>query len=78
MRKELEKLEHRRSNLQNDLMDGTITPQYYQDMKGIIEKDLVLIKDSLIDLQQQTSPFKIYIQKEVQVLENLLEYYSKS
>ncbi len=30
------------------------------------------------DLQQQTSPFKNYIQKEVPMLENLLEYYRKS
>ena len=48
-----------KSNLQNDLMDRTITPQYYQDMKGRVEKDRVLIKDKLTDLQQQTSLFKI-------------------
>ena len=30
------------------------------------------------DLQQQTSPFKVYIQKEVPMLENLLEFYRKS
>ena len=59
-------------------MDRTITSQDYQDMKGRVEKDLVLIKDKLTDLQQQTSPFKIYIQKEVPMLENLLEYYRKS
>ena len=47
-------------------------------MKGRVEKDLVLTKDKLTDLQQQTSPFKIYIQKEVPMLENLLEYYRKS
>jgi hypothetical protein len=47
-------------------------------MKGRIEKDLVLIKNKLTDLQQQTSPFKIYIQKEVPMSENLLEYYRKS
>lgn len=59
-------------------MDRTITPQDYQDMKGRVEKELVLLKDKLTDLQQQTSPFKIYIQKEVPMLENLLEYYRKS
>jgi site-specific DNA recombinase len=77
-RKELEKLELRKSNLQKDLMDRTITSQDYQDMKGRVEKDLVLFKVKLTDLQQQTSPFKIYIQKEVPMLENLLEYYRKS
>jgi hypothetical protein len=47
-------------------------------MKGMLEKDLVLIKDKLTDLQQQISPFKIYIQKEVPMLGNLLEYYRKA
>jgi hypothetical protein len=77
-RKELEKLELRKSNLQNDLMDRTITSQDYQDMKGRVDKDIVLVKDKLTDLQQQTSPFKAYIQKEVPMLENLLEFYRKS
>src|SRR5665647_2455477 len=77
-KKELEKLELRKSNLQNDLMDRTITPQDYQEMKGRVDKDLVLIKDNLINLQKQTSPFKNYIKKEAPMLENLLEYYRKS
>ncbi len=34
-------------------------------MRGRVEKDLDLIKDKLTDWQQQTSPFKIYLQKEV-------------
>ena len=50
-RKEQERLETSRSNLQNDLMDRTITPKDYQGMKGRVEKDLVLIKDKLTDLQ---------------------------
>jgi len=78
VRKELEKLELRKSNLQNDLMDRVITSQDYQDMKGRVEKDIILMKDRLTDLQQQTSPFKVYIHKEVPMLENLLEYYRKS
>ncbi len=35
-------------------------------------------KDKLTDLQQQISPFKFYIQKEVPMSENLLEFYRKS
>ena len=42
------------------------------------KKELVLLKDKLHELQQHISPFKIYIQKEVPMLENLLEYYRKS
>jgi hypothetical protein len=77
-RKELEKLELRKSNLQNDLMDRLITPQDYQEMKGRVDKDIILVKDKLTELQQEVSPFKIYIQKEVPMLENLLEFYRKS
>jgi Fe-S cluster assembly scaffold protein SufB len=77
-RKELEKLELRKSNLQNDLMDRVITSHDYQDMKGRVDKDIVLIKDKLTDLQQEVSPFRIYIQKEIPMLENLLEYYRKA
>jgi hypothetical protein len=77
-RKEQERLETRKANLQNDLMDRSITSQDYQDINGRVDKDLVLIKDKFIDLQQQTSPFKIYIQKEVPMLENFLKYYWKS
>jgi hypothetical protein len=69
----IEKLETRKSNLQNDLMDRTITSQDYQDMKGRVDKEIVLTKDKLDELQQEISPFKIYIQKEVPMLENLLE-----
>jgi hypothetical protein len=47
-------------------------------MKGRVDKELVLLKYKLTDLQQQTSPFKVYIQKEIPMLENLLEYYRKS
>ena len=67
-RKEQERLETRKANLQNDLMDRTFTPQDYQDMKGRVGKELVLLKDKLTDLQQQTSPFKIYIRRKCQCL----------
>ena len=78
MKKELEKLELRKSNLQNDFMDRIITSQDYQDMKGRLDKDIVLTREKLTELQQEVSPFKKYIQKEVPMMENLLEYYRKS
>lgn len=77
-KKELEKLETRKSNLQNDFMDRTITSQDYHDMKSRVEKELFQLKDKLTELQHKISPFKVYIQKEVPMLENLLEYYRKS
>lgn len=77
-KKEIEMLETRKSNLQNDLMDRTITSQDYQDMKGRVDKEIVLVKDKLTELQQAIPPFKVYLQKDVPMLENLLEYYRKS
>jgi hypothetical protein len=78
MNKELEKLELRKSNLQNDLMDRVITSQVYQDIIGRLDKDIALTREKLTELQQEVSPFKKYIQKEVPMMENLLEYYRKS
>jgi DNA invertase Pin-like site-specific DNA recombinase len=78
MKKELEKLELRKSNLQNDFMDRIITSQDYQDMKGRLDKDIVLTREKLTELQQKVSPFKKYIQIEVPMMENLLEHYRKA
>jgi site-specific DNA recombinase len=59
-------------------MDRVITSHDYQDMKRRVDKDIVLARDILTELQQETFPSKIYIQKEVPMLENLLEYNRKS
>jgi ABC-type phosphate transport system auxiliary subunit len=53
IRKEKERLETRKSNLQNDYMDRTILLHDYHDMKGRVDKELVLVKDKLISLQQK-------------------------
>lgn len=78
VKKELDKLELRKSNLQNDLMDRVISSEDYQEMKGRVEKDIVFMKDKLTELQQEISPFKRYIQKEIPMMENLMEFYRKS
>jgi hypothetical protein len=44
----------------------------------MLDKEAALTKSKLSELQQEVSPFKIYIQKEVPMLENLLEFYRKS
>jgi len=71
----IEKAEARKSNLQDLILDGTITPQDYQDMKGKVDKDLVLFKGILSGLMDQPSPYKTYISKTVPMLENLTGYY---
>jgi site-specific DNA recombinase len=57
------------------ILDGTISPQDYQDMKGKIDKDLVLFNSKLSGLTDKPSPYKTYISKTVPMLENLTGYY---
>jgi len=70
VKKDIEKAEDRKSKLQDLILDGTITSQDYQDMKGKIDKDLVLFKSNLSGLLDQPSPYKTYITKTVPMLEN--------
>ena len=72
--KDIEKAEARRSNLQDLILDGTITPQDYQDMKEKVDKDLVLSKSKLSGLMDQPSPYKTYISKTVPMLENITRF----
>jgi predicted nucleotidyltransferase len=58
-------------------MDHSNTPQDYQEIKGRVDKEIVPVKNKLTDLRQQTSHFKVYIQKEVPMMENLVEFYRK-
>jgi site-specific DNA recombinase len=70
-----QKAEARRKNLQDLILDGTISSQDYQDMKEKIDKDLVLFKSKLSGLMDQSSPYKTYISKTIPMLENLTGYY---
>ena len=47
-------------------------------MKDKVDKELVLVRAKLTELQRQKSPFKIYIQKEVPMLENIAEVHRVS
>ena len=78
LKKEIEKVEGRKSNLQKRLLDDEITPQDYQDMKKDIDKDLLSYKTKLEGLTQGMSPYKNYINKEIPMMENLLLFYRKS
>jgi site-specific DNA recombinase len=78
LRKDIEKAEARKSKLQNLILDATVTPQDYQDMKGKVEKDLVLFKSKLCGLMDQPSPYKTYISKTVPMLENLTGFYKEA
>jgi len=46
-------------------------------MKERVDKDLVLTKDKLAGIMNQSSPFKTYLNKELAILENIMEYSRK-
>jgi hypothetical protein len=60
------------------ILDGTISPQDYNDLKGKVDKDLVLFKSKLNGLLDQPSPYKTYITKTVPMLENLSGFYKQA
>jgi len=78
LKKEIEKVEGRKSNLQKRLLDNEITPQDYQDMKKDIDKDHLSYKTKLEGLTNGMAPYKNYINKEIPMMENLLLFYRKS
>jgi site-specific DNA recombinase len=78
LKKEIERNEQRKSNLQDRFLDSEITPQDYHDMKGKVEKEVILLKTRLSDITEKGSPYKTYISKTVPMLEDLVSYYRKA
>jgi hypothetical protein len=59
-------------------MDGEISPKDFHPMEQRTEKTLTGLEFKLKDLKKSTSPFKTFINKEVPMLENIVECYKKS
>lgn len=76
--KEIEKVKERITRLQDQFMDGNITPDDFSSMKQRTENTLTGLQLKLKNLKQTTSPFKTFINKEVPMLENITEYYKNS
>lgn len=75
---EIEKIQNRMITLQDQFLDGHISPKEYQSMKQRVEKDLIGLESKLKGLKEGKSPYKEYVNKTVPMLENLVEYYRKS
>ena len=76
--KEIEKVKERITNLQDDFMDRKISSEDFHPMKQRTEKTLTGLELTLKDLKKSASPFKTFINKEVPMLENIVEYYIKA
>ncbi len=75
---EIDKIIKRLATLQDQFLDGNISPQEYHSMKEKVEKDLIGLELKLKGLKQDKSPYKEYINQTVPMLENLVEYSRKS
>ena len=78
IKKELERVEQRKENLQNRFMDNDISSQDYHEMKVKVEKEIMSIKCRMSDLAGINSPFESYISTAIPMLENLVQFYQKS
>ena len=75
---EIDKIIKRLATLQDQFLDGNISPQEYHSMKEKVEKDLIGLELKLKGLKQDKSPYKEYVNQTVPMLENLVSYYRKS
>jgi hypothetical protein len=64
------------TKLQDDYIDRRITSEDFHSMKKA-KKPLIGLELKLKNLKQSTSPFKTFINKKVQMLENIVMYTSK-
>ena len=77
-KKEIDKMEQRKSNLQAKLLDGEMNAANFNEMMEKLEKDTAMLKNTLIGLQTEMTPFRKYIKHTLPMLENLVEYYKKA
>ena len=75
---DIDKINSRLIVLQNQFLDGHITPQDYHKMKERVEKDLTGLELRLKDLKQDKSPYKVYVNQTLPMLVDLVDYYRKS
>ena len=72
---EVDKLNKRRTFVNDEYMDGKLSSEDYQELKNSINSKLFELKNQLDELNNQTSPFNDYVNKQIPMLENLVEYY---
>ena len=74
----IENYGRRQLKLQNSFLDGDITSVDYNGMKSRIESEISEKKDQLSNLKSVKSPFKVYLNKTLPMIENLSVYWDKS
>ncbi len=59
-------------------MSQQLPVNQYQDLKMEVEAQLYELNRTLIDLNEEMTPYKTYLQREVPMLEDLVDFYNKS
>ena len=72
---EVERLNKRKSFIEEQYMDGLILAQEYQDLKNNLNTRLFNEKSKLQDSQEVFSPFREYLDKQVPMLEDMVGFY---
>jgi site-specific DNA recombinase len=72
---EVERLNNRKSFIEEQYMDGLIPAQEYQELKNNINTRLFNERNNLQELQEVLSPFREYLDKQVPMLQDLVGFY---
>ena len=75
---DIEKLGNQKVHIQNQFLNDKITSDDYQELKMTIDSNLFILNNKLRELESIGSPIKTYLDKEVPILENILNFYRKS
>ncbi len=78
VKSEIEKKTEQRNNIQELLRDGKLTIEEYRELKNPIDADLFQLERRITELNEETTPYKDYINNQVPMLENLVEFYQNS
>ena len=74
----IENYGRRQLKLQNSFLDGDITSVDYNEMKSRIESEISEKRDQLSNLKSVKSPFKVYLNKTLPMIENLSQYWDEA
>ena len=77
-KQKIEKMEQRKSNLQDRLLDGEISGKDFTEMAEKVDKEMASLKNTLSGLQTEMTPYRNYVKHTLPMLENLVEYYRKA
>jgi site-specific DNA recombinase len=72
---EVERLNKRKSFIEEQYMDGELPAQEYQSLKNNINTRLFNERSKLQEIQEVLSPFREYLDKQVPMLEDLVGFY---